>query len=51
MSNWFIDNEEEVVTETDQMLRDREIRTRLDKARRLETVEAMKERYKAYESC
>jgi hypothetical protein len=49
MSNWFLENpEDDETTETDQQMRDREIRIRLERARRLETVEAMKERYKQY---
>jgi hypothetical protein len=49
VSNWFIEDED-VTTETDQQIRDREIRTRLHKARQLETVDAMKKRYEAYDA-
>jgi hypothetical protein len=50
MSNRFLENlEDDEQTESDQMMRDRHIQTRLAKAKRLETVEAMKERYKQYE--
>jgi hypothetical protein len=51
MSNWFIDNDDDdTVTESEQQMRDREIRVRLAKARKAETIEAMKERYRQYES-
>lgn len=49
MSDWFLE-EEETETETDQQLRDKHIQDRLLRARQVETVEAMKERYKHYGS-
>lgn len=49
MSNWFLENpEDEETTETDQQLRDKHIHARLVRAKRLETVEAMRERYAGY---
>jgi hypothetical protein len=49
VSNWFLENpEDDEQTETDQMMRDRHIQTRLRRAKRLETIDAMKARYKEY---
>lgn len=44
----FIENEEAGPDQTDLDLRQREIKERLDRARKLETVEAMRERYLDY---
>ena len=49
MSNWFLENpEEDEITETEQQMRDRHIRSRLRKAQESETVKNMIERYKDY---
>ena len=50
VTNWFLENpDEDETTETEQQMRNREIRTRLERAQKLETVEAMKLRYEQYE--